>query len=100
MDLQTVERKVKTASYTTPEDFEYDILLIFQNCIAYNAARKSDHLVSMGKWKERIVDIVSWRKHVRLTFAGLNMTKEIRSLTRAAHLHTTFPYRKKKKQLS
>ena len=50
MDLQAVERKVKSASYVTPEDFEYDILLIFNNCITYNAARKSDHLVAMGKY--------------------------------------------------
>lgn len=49
MDLQTVERKVKAAGYATPEDFEYDMLLIFQNCITYNTARKTDHLVSMGK---------------------------------------------------
>jgi hypothetical protein len=50
MDMQSVERKVKSAAYATPEDFEYDILLIFQNCIAYNAARKTDHLVAMGKY--------------------------------------------------
>lgn len=49
MDLQTVERKVKGAAYATPEDFEYDMLLIFQNCITYNTVRKADHLVSMGK---------------------------------------------------
>ena len=27
MDLQTVERKTKSASYGTPEDFEFDCLL-------------------------------------------------------------------------
>jgi hypothetical protein len=50
MDLGMVERKVKSAAYSTPEDFEYDMLLIFQNCITYNAARKTDHLVAMGKY--------------------------------------------------
>lgn len=50
MDLHTVERKVKGAAYSTPEDFEYDMLLIFQNCITYNSARKTDHLVSMAKF--------------------------------------------------
>ena len=50
MDLSTVERKVKAASYATPEDFEYDMLLVFQNCIAYNSARQADHLVSMAKF--------------------------------------------------
>lgn len=50
MDLQTVEKKVKSAAYGTPEDFEYDVLLIFQNCISYNSGRNVDHLVSLGKY--------------------------------------------------
>ena len=52
MDLQTVERKIKTVQYPTPEDFEYDMLLMFQNCITYNgsAGRKMDHLVTLGKF--------------------------------------------------
>jgi hypothetical protein len=50
MDLQTVERKVKAAVYSTPEDFEFDMLLIFNNCISYNSIRKADHLVSMGRY--------------------------------------------------
>lgn len=49
MDLQTIERKVKAGAYLSPEDFEYDVLLIFSNCVTYNAARKTDHLVAMGK---------------------------------------------------
>ena len=50
MDLKTVERKVKSAAYLTPEDFEYDCMLIFQNCIVYNGARKADPLVAIGKY--------------------------------------------------
>lgn len=50
MDLETVERKVTSGAYETPEDFEYDILLIFKNCEAYNVHRKSDQLVAMGKY--------------------------------------------------
>lgn len=50
MDLSTVERKTKAASYSTPEDFEYDMLLIFQNCIVYNSARHAEHLVAMAKY--------------------------------------------------
>ena len=50
IDLQMVERKVKSASYNTPEDFEYDMLLIFQNCISYNSSRNVDHFVSLGKY--------------------------------------------------
>jgi hypothetical protein len=52
MDLQTVERKIKNVHYSTPEDFEFDMLLMFQNCITYNGAsgRKMDHLVSLGKF--------------------------------------------------
>jgi hypothetical protein len=49
MDLQMVDRKVKNDVYATPEDFEYDVLLIFQNCITYNMGRSVDHLVSLGK---------------------------------------------------
>jgi hypothetical protein len=61
MDLQTVERKVKSEAYATPEDFEYDMLLIFNNCVAYNAARKVDHMVAMGK---------HGLKHFRRVFAN------------------------------
>ncbi|KAL3921604.1 MAG: hypothetical protein SGILL_002666 [Bacillariaceae sp.] len=50
MDLQTVERKTKTGQYITPEDFEYDVMLIFQNCITYNTQKKNDHLVNLGRF--------------------------------------------------
>lgn len=50
MDIQTIERKVRAGAYGTPEDFEYDMLLMFQNCITYNSARKTDHLVAMGRY--------------------------------------------------
>jgi hypothetical protein len=50
MDLQTVERKTKNGQYGTPEDFEYDVNLIFQNCITYNSVRKMDHLVALGRF--------------------------------------------------
>lgn len=50
MDLQTIDRKTKAYQYSTPEDFEYDMVLMFQNCINYNNFRKIDHLVSMGRF--------------------------------------------------
>lgn len=50
MDLQTVDRKIRNVQYTTPEDFEYDIVLMFQNCITYNSARKMNHLVALGRF--------------------------------------------------
>ena len=49
MDLQTVSSKVKAGAYANPEDFEHDMLTLFQNCITYNGVRKTDHLVAMGK---------------------------------------------------
>mmetsp|Transcript_27704 Transcript_27704/g.42163 ORF Transcript_27704/g.42163 Transcript_27704/m.42163 type:complete len:203 (+) Transcript_27704:1528-2136(+) len=49
MDLETIERKIKAGSYETPEDFEYDVHLIFRNCEAYNTPRKTDQMVAMGK---------------------------------------------------
>ncbi len=49
MDLQTIDRKTKSGHYATPEDFEHDMVIMFQNCINYNNIRKIDHLVSMGR---------------------------------------------------
>lgn len=50
MDLQAVERKTKSGTYEMPEDFEYDMTLVFKNCETYNAHRKGDHLVAMAKY--------------------------------------------------
>jgi Bromodomain len=50
MDLQQVERKTKAGLYDMPEDFEYDMTLVFKNCETYNAHRKGDHLVAMSKF--------------------------------------------------
>lgn len=49
IDLETIESRTKAGLYETPEDFEYDVLLIFRNCEAYNAPRRSDHMVALGK---------------------------------------------------
>jgi bromodomain-containing factor 1 len=53
MDLQSIERKVKSLVYATPEDFEYDVNLVFKNCESYNARRNGDHLVAMAKFGAR-----------------------------------------------
>jgi Bromodomain len=50
MDLQQVERKTKAGQYDMPEDFEYDMSLVFKNCETYNAHRKGDHLVAMSRF--------------------------------------------------
>jgi len=50
MDLRTVEMRVRSDSYNTLEDFEYDVALIFRNCEAYNAPRRNDHMVSIAKF--------------------------------------------------
>ncbi len=52
MDLQTVERKIKNVKYSTPEDFEFDMILMFQNCITYNgySGKKIDHMVALGRF--------------------------------------------------
>jgi hypothetical protein len=50
MCLEQVERKVKSDLYETAEDFEYDVNLIFRNCEAYNAPKKSEHMVALGKY--------------------------------------------------
>jgi Bromodomain len=53
MDFGTVERKTLAGMYPTPEDFEYDVTLIFQNCEVYNSRRHGDHLVAMAKYGVR-----------------------------------------------
>lgn len=50
MDLASVEKKTKTGLYQTPEDFEFDMMLVFKNCETYNGHRKGDHLVAMAKY--------------------------------------------------
>ena len=62
MDLQTIEAKVKADQYCTPEDFEFDIQLIFKNCEAYNAPRKTDQLVAMGKYGAKEFRKLFWKR--------------------------------------
>ena len=50
MDLETIERNIQSNRYDTPEDFEHDVHLVFKNCEAYNAPRKTDQLVAIGKY--------------------------------------------------
>jgi Bromodomain len=54
MDLQTVDRKIKIGSvYETPEDFEYDMSLIWKNSETYNSQRNDQHSVAMAKFAAR-----------------------------------------------
>jgi hypothetical protein len=50
MDVSTIEKKIKRNDYNTPEDFEYDMTLIFNNCIVFNTSRNDDHMVNVGKY--------------------------------------------------
>lgn len=50
MDIQTVERKVRSGLYETPEDFEFDMVLIFRNCEVYHGTKKNEHRVALGKF--------------------------------------------------
>ena len=38
----------------TPEDFEYDISLIFKNCDRYNGPKKNYHMVNLGKHTAKV----------------------------------------------
>eukprot|EP00566_Odontella_aurita_P013187 CAMPEP_0113599098 /NCGR_PEP_ID=MMETSP0015_2-20120614/41950_1 /TAXON_ID=2838 /ORGANISM="Odontella" /LENGTH=459 /DNA_ID=CAMNT_0000507181 /DNA_START=253 /DNA_END=1628 /DNA_ORIENTATION=- /assembly_acc=CAM_ASM_000160 len=49
MDLETVDRKIAGGMYATPEDFEYDVTLIFRNCERYNVPKRNDHIVALAK---------------------------------------------------
>ena len=57
MDFSTIEQKIKAAQYPTPEDFEYDVRLIFRNCEAYNNRGKQNStptlIVFMSRFLER-----------------------------------------------
>jgi Bromodomain len=50
LDLKTVAQKAATNGYDTPEDFEYDVLLVFKNAEQYNAHRGDPHSVQMARY--------------------------------------------------
>uniref|UniRef100_A0A7S2EII2 Bromo domain-containing protein n=1 Tax=Ditylum brightwellii TaxID=49249 RepID=A0A7S2EII2_9STRA len=54
MDLETIEQNIQNDLYRTPEDFEYDISLIFRNCERYNIPKKNDHIVALAKHSARM----------------------------------------------
>lgn len=49
MDLSKVERRIEEGVYLTPDDFEFDCLLIFENCEKYNTPKKHIDIVTMAK---------------------------------------------------
>jgi len=49
LNLKIVDKKIETDCYNTPEDFEYDVMLIFKNCEIYNMKR-NDHIVNLAKY--------------------------------------------------
>ena len=38
----------------TPEDFEYDMSLIFKNCERYNGPKKNIHMLNLGKHTSKL----------------------------------------------
>ncbi|KAG2174404.1 hypothetical protein INT43_004427 [Umbelopsis isabellina] len=54
MDLSTIEKKLNDGDYATPEEFEADIRLMFNNCYTYNPPALPVH--NMGKQLEKIFD--------------------------------------------
>jgi bromodomain-containing factor 1 len=54
MDLSTVKKKLDAGSYSTADDFEADIRLVFQNCYLYNGA-ESD-VSRLGRDLEAVFD--------------------------------------------
>ncbi|KAL7542395.1 hypothetical protein ACHAXR_011744 [Thalassiosira sp. AJA248-18] len=61
MDLETVDRKIESGSYATPEDFEFDLTLIFKNCERYNGPKKNMHMITLGKHTAKIFRS-AWRR--------------------------------------
>lgn len=54
MDLSTIEKKLNEGEYATPEEFEADIRLMFNNCYTYNPPALPVH--NMGKQLEKVFD--------------------------------------------
>ncbi len=49
MDLKTIESNIQLGLYQLPEDFEYDVNLIFKNCEVYNIPKSNNHIVNLSK---------------------------------------------------
>ncbi|ORX63147.1 Bromodomain-containing protein [Hesseltinella vesiculosa] len=59
MDISTIERKLTQGDYESPEDFESDVRLMFNNCYRYNPPALPIHKMAQqfekvfdDKWKE------------------------------------------------
>ena len=50
MDLSKIEKKIKSNAYNTPEDFEYDMILMMNNCIAFNGPRGDKFMVNLANF--------------------------------------------------
>jgi histone acetyltransferase len=50
MDLSTMEKKLDSDQYTTPDEFVRDAKLIFQNCRAYNGETTTYYKVPFLIW--------------------------------------------------
>ena len=49
MDLSTIDTNIEKGLYQTPDDFELDVMLIFDNCEKYNVPKKHIDIVNMAK---------------------------------------------------
>ncbi|XP_029159806.1 bromodomain-containing protein 3-like [Nylanderia fulva] len=52
MDLSTIKKKLDSEEYSTPDDFERDMKLMFDNCYTYNS--KGSYVHKMGVELEKI----------------------------------------------
>ena len=49
MCFEMIERNIEMNVYATPEDFEYDVQLIFKSCEAYNLPKKNEHIIAVSR---------------------------------------------------
>ncbi|PJF18487.1 Bromo domain-containing protein [Paramicrosporidium saccamoebae] len=68
MDLSTVRRKLEAGQYTTAEQFEGDVRLIFSNCYSYNAP--DSDVVSLCRAFEKLFDSKWAQKPAQWGYAG------------------------------
>jgi hypothetical protein len=49
MNFETIEHTIRTDQFPSPEDFEYDVNLVFSNCEKYNAPKNNQHILALAK---------------------------------------------------
>jgi len=50
-ELAILQAKMDRGEYNNPLEFEYDMMLVWNNCMTYNQVRSPCHCVFTERWK-------------------------------------------------